>query len=621
MSTHHPGKRHGVERVEVSDDDCVMVPPPPKKPTTTAPSTQDSRVHTSSDKHQRQFVDTFKRCYLSNPKKHVFLTGVPGSGKSWILQHLRETMVNKAVDVFMREFQVDSDADVTSRQRAEQMFPIATPTAIAASNIKGAMNLHLLLGIIPQSKGDVNALKCSPKGTARILAMDVLFYDECSMLHPGLFVLVDRLFRQVRSNQSHLPFGGVMLVLSGDFFQLPYVSVAPDNMMACLKLGHGQQKPLLFQLELWKSLNLQNVVLSTPHRQNDDPTFALLQNQIRTNALSDRNLQLIKSRVMPRRVFVEDQCARSPALDIPYPDTRLEFVESHITDICFTNKSVDFANAVGIKSCVGPTSSYECLLIESLESMTMRQFKLAILNAPNECQVQLDAKSPLRWIRSYRNRGGGIENALKSVLYAANKCGWRLDLKIGARVVCNRNLECGKVFNGSKGFIKYFATMKQWARSLKDLKSDEEDLELSVEEDLEAEDALFNMKDLLSGDEEDARYPVVQFADGHTTLITPIMQQLTVPESAGAKQGGEVLYYMLGLPLELAYAFTVHKQQGQTLNSIYITPSRSFSEPGHVYVALSRAKKLCHVGFEFFEESLINTDQRVVDFYAKLTQQ
>jgi hypothetical protein len=106
-------------------------------------------------------------------------------------------------------------------------------------------------------------------------------------------------------------------------------------------------------------------------------------------------------------------------------------------------------------------------------------------------------------------------------------------------------------------------------------------------------------------------YPLVKFVNGREELILP-----TVSTSA---------VHMLGvctarqLPLKLAWAMTIHKSQGITLDHAIVDVSRAKSA-GHVYVALSRVKTKEGLQIDGFSLSKIKCDQRVQRFYSNSEQ-
>lgn len=105
------------------------------------------------------------------------------------------------------------------------------------------------------------------------------------------------------------------------------------------------------------------------------------------------------------------------------------------------------------------------------------------------------------------------------------------------------------------------------------------------------------------------RYPLVQFANGETLLIT---------RNVWRTQKGETLLAQRSqVPLCLAWALTVHKCQGMTLDVARLDISRCFA-PGQAYVALSRCSSLDGMSLIGYNRSKITVDKRCVEFYARL---
>jgi thymidine kinase len=132
--------------------------------------------------------------------KNVFLTGAPGSGKTHLL--------NRFIG-YLREREVPT--------------AITAPTGIAATHI-GGMTLHSWSGLGIRDSVDEKILeKLLTKSylKKRFETTKVLIIDEISMLSPGLFEAVNDILKNVRFSPE--PFGGVQVVLTGDFFQLPPV--------------------------------------------------------------------------------------------------------------------------------------------------------------------------------------------------------------------------------------------------------------------------------------------------------------------------------------------------------------------------------------------------------------
>jgi hypothetical protein len=102
------------------------------------------------------------------------------------------------------------------------------------------------------------------------------------MLHHFRLDLIERIARHLKRNQ--LPFGGMQVILVGDFFQLPPVSRMGD------KESHFSYKS-----ETWKKLNLKICYLEEQFRHKDDKFIRIL-NGIRGNNLSEESLSNLKGR-------------------------------------------------------------------------------------------------------------------------------------------------------------------------------------------------------------------------------------------------------------------------------------------------------------------------------------
>jgi len=113
---------------------------------------------------------------------------------------------------------------------------------------------------------------------------------------------------------------------------------------------------------------------------------------------------------------------------------------------------------------------------------------------------------------------------------------------------------------------------------------------------------------------ETKEYPLVRFhaVDGSQRSL------LCVPEEWKVElPNGDVQACRKQLPLILAWALSIHKAQGQTLERVKVDLGRVF-EKGQAYVALSRATSQGGLQVLRFEKAKVMAHPRVVQFYAKL---
>ena len=103
--------------------------------------------------------------------------------------------------------------------------------------------------------------------------------------------------------------------------------------------------------------------------------------------------------------------------------------------------------------------------------------------------------------------------------------------------------------------------------------------------------------------------PVIQFACG--------IKEAIMTEKWSCKTAGGLVLTRKQLPLQLAWAFSIHKSQGMTLDCVEMSLSKVF-EAGQAYVALSRAKSLDSVKITDFSSNCIRSDPKVAKFYRNL---
>lgn len=181
---------------------------------------------------------------------NIFLTGEPGSGKTHTIN------------------------EFVAWLRASGIEPsITAATGIAATHVAG-MTLHSWSGIgISESlsRADVDRIASKEHIARRIQKAKVLIIEEISMLSSNTFEMADAVCREVRRVDE--PFGGLTVVLVGDFFQLPPVS-------------RGKEVQFAYQSKTWEDLHLLTCYLTDQYRQ-DDTTFLDVLSAIRSGTVEE----------------------------------------------------------------------------------------------------------------------------------------------------------------------------------------------------------------------------------------------------------------------------------------------------------------------------------------------
>jgi len=397
---------------------------------------------------------------LISQNKNVFITGQAGTGKSHTLTRLKHDLPELVV---------------------------TASTGVAAINIHG-QTIHSFAGLgygLKSAKQIASSMRLEKK--YKIKDCTLLAIDEISMLSAETFNLINTVFKLIKS--TDLPFGGIQLIVIGDFLQLPPVS--KDN----------QAINFAFESTAWKEANFINKVLTKQYRQQD------------INFLSDLN-----------KVRLGDITTIDNTSEITI-DT------NNAVHLFALNRIADAHNKTKLDSLRGAEYHFQAIDIG---------FTSMVEKIDKDCLVPKD-----------------------------------LYLKIGARVMLliNKYIDLG-LSNGSLGEVIDIINASEYQHAIVKVRFD-------------------NGIEVLLGYE-----VVAKIIDKNKTRN----QELASREQ---------------IPLRLAYALTIHKAQGLTLDSVCIDCNGTF-ECGQIYVALSRVRSKNNLIIKNLKPNMIKANKKALAFYKEL---
>jgi len=422
---------------------------------------------------------------------NIFITGPGGSGKSALIRLINEHAYKHFKGIYVTAM---------------------TGCAAVLLNCK-AKTLHSWAGV-GLGNGTIEQLvtKIKKNKFAKALwkSTDILVVDEVSMLSLKLFNVLNAIGKAVRNNPN--PFGGIQLVFSGDFFQLPPVGDKdePDTQRFC------------FESDDWNTVFRPHcqIQLIKIFRQTDE-IYSTILNQIREGKIRRKSNDLILQYV-----------GRPFAANLVVEPTKL----------FPTRVKVENINNTKMSALQSDEKEFKIKYLKDLE-MTRNERITRCDYTDKDIQMELE-------------------------FLASNLiCEKEMKLKIGAQVMSIINIQSDRglnVCNGSQGIITGFCAV--------------------------------------SG------CPQVKFNNGIEMIMTRNIWQSDKIPGIGVSQ----------VPLILAWALTIHKSQGATLDAAEIDVGSGIFECGQTYVALSRVKSLDGLYLTSFDASKIRINRKVKEFYDNL---
>lgn len=525
-----------------------------QRPNTSVTRTSSERTIQASTKPtetDRLTVDRVPEPFLSEEQKtvmkavleegkSVFFTGSAGTGKSVLMRAIIGQLRNK--------YRKDPDR-----------IAITASTGLASCILEG-QTLHAWSGIglgkepAPEL---VKKIKRNQKSRQKWLRTKVLIIDEVSMVDGVLFDKLEQVARTIRNNGR--PFGGMQLVITGDFFQLPPV---PEK--------HSSSK-FVFDAVTWNTCIEHTILLTHVFRQKDE-AFAKMLNEMRLGKMSPATVREFKSLSRPLN-FHDELEATELYVSSPLPSCYLLTMSRYPR-----REEVENANQNRMRKLSGQIMTFNAIDSGVAEPNTRK----SLLNNMIAPEV--------------------------------------LELKKGAQVMLIKNID-GQLVNGSLGIVQSFMDEGTFFAYKDDepnfLLAHEPDDGENDEEKAAARQKIqaARMKNSGAGSGLPRLWPMVRFnlPDGtsRSMLCSP-------DEWKTEAQNGEVLAKRVQVPLILAWALSIHKAQGQTLSRVKVDLGKVF-EKGQAYVALSRARTKEGLQVLRFDEKKVMVHQKVLQFYANLS--
>jgi ATP-dependent DNA helicase PIF1 len=416
---------------------------------------------------------------------NIFITGPGGSGKSALIKKIKQ------------------------HSKKEIQVCALTGCAAVLLNCK-AKTLHSWAGIglgngtIEQNVKKILSNRYKKQAWKDT---DILIVDEVSMLSLKLFNMLNEIGKAVRKNPR--PFGGIQLIFSGDFYQLPPVGNKDEPDTSCF----------CFESENWNTIFNKDcqIQLVKIFRQTNE-TYSSILNQIREGKIKKSSNELLLQ-------FVGRK-----------PDDNL-LVEP--TKLFPTKTKVDYINNSKMIALNSEEKEFDIKHILDLE-MTTEEKHLRFQYSQQDILTELE--------------------------YLSNNliCDKKNKFKIGSQVMCIVNIQLPNeemICNGSQGIITRFCSL--------------------------------------------TNLPFVKYNNGVEMIMNRhIWESENIP-GIGVSQ----------VPLILAWALTIHKSQGATLEVAEIDVGSGIFECGQTYVALSRVKSLEGLYLTSFDVQKIKINKKVKEYY------
>ena len=434
-------------------------------------------------------------CFCKNFKPlHTFVSGVGGTGKSFLIEAIRQ----KVSEIWKDEANVDTKCVV------------GAPTGLASYNI-GGITVHRMFMLPIEHEGRTAGYWRLPKETQKVMrtnlkSLKLVIIDEVSMLSNLNLAYIHLRLEELFGGTDW--FGSINIMFVEDLLQQPPVNGDPVfsklNQKAMSKLG------CMGSGNIWKETIIYDE-LTINERQKSDPVYSKVLDEIRRGCPSEQSLNCLRDRVIT---------------------------------VSVVQKYMQLSQSGSHPICLFPTCK-QC--VEHNTDM------LNALDTKHECFPCVDEIDETTSARKWTNKAANALNKANKDCNLTAGLEAKLTLAIGARVMLRRNIDTKNgLVNGSIGSV------------------------------------------------------TAMTSNGITVKFDHIAEPYCVERVKSKFMLMKAFYvYQKQFPLILAYAVTIHKCKGLSLDSAIIDLSSKVFSPGMAYVALSRVRSLNGVHLTDFNQASI----------------
>ena len=409
---------------------------------------------------------------------NVFITGPGGSGKSHV--------INYFVDYFKNNL-----------EKKDEKIHVTSSTGLSSLLINGTtINQYAGIGVFDkENEYYVKRINRNKAIRERWLNTKTLIIDEISMISSNFFEKLDLLAQKIRKNKS--PFGGIQIILSGDFLQLPPI----------------KSTNFCFESFSW-DITIQKTFYFNEIIRQKEVSFQNVLNKIRIGVVDDEVRKTI------------DSCYKR----------KLENKDGIIPTLLFSLKDM--------------VKTYN---EEKLNDLINKDNEKQLYESKYVFSKKIKDESKPGYIELINHQYSNIDDKILMTKYS--------------QVMLNVNMPEEGLANGSRGVIIGFS---------------------------------FN----------EYKNPIVQFLDGKILEVKPHDYKIEEANESVIKRQ---------IPLIHAWAITIHKAQGMSLEYIQTDIGQSIFEYGQAYVVLSRIRSLEGLSLINIDYSKIKAHPKIIEFYNKLS--